>query len=121
MKTLDRIAILWGAILVIIFMVLTYFGLQWKAKTSGYYDLETKIVDATKSYYEKDHSYPEEGKSVYINLTDLKDDNIISDLTYNNDQCDGFVIVKNEKIIKYTGYIKCNNYTTKDYDKLSNK
>lgn len=121
MKELNRIAIIWGFLLVIIFILLTYFGLQWKAKTSGYTDLEVKIVDATKSYYEKEHSYPTDGESVYVSLSDLKNDNIISELTYNEDTCDGFVIVKNEKVITYTGYIKCNNYTSKDYDKLAKK
>ena len=120
MKTLNRIAILWGILLIIVFGVLTFFGLQWKAKTSGYFALETKIVDATKSYYTKDHSYPEEGNSVYITLDNLKEDNIIDDLSYNDDECDGFVIVKHDKVITYTGYIKCHNYKSKDYDKLAN-
>ena len=121
MKTLNRIAIIWGVLLVLIFILLTSFGLQWKVKTKGYLELETNIVDATKSYYEKDHSYPGEGESAYISLNDLKEDNIIDSLTYNDDECDGFVIVKHENVITYTGYIKCNNYTSKDYAKLINK
>ena len=119
MKTLNKIAVLWGIILVGIFAVLTYFGLQWKTKTGGYFDLENKLVNATKSYYEQGHAYPTGNNVVTITFNELKTANIITDLSYNNDTCDGYVTVKNNGVIAYTGYIKCSNYTTKNYQEIN--
>ena len=117
MKELKRISIIWGLLLFLIFAALTFFALQWKAKTGPFFDLEKTMVSKTKSYYESQHSYPQKGQSVNITFEELKNANMLEELKVNAETCEGYVKVENNGVIEYTAYIKCNSYTTKDYDK----
>ena len=120
MKELKRISIIWGLLLLVIFSLLTFFALKWKVKNEPYFELEKTLVSKTKSYYEMEHSYPIKGNSVIISLDDLKNSDMIEELRVDDDVCDGYVIVENTGVIEYHAYIKCNNYTSKDYDKNIN-
>ena len=121
MKDLKKISIIWGLLLFLIFSFLTFFALKWKAKTTPYFKLEEELVSKTKSYYEMNHSYPAEGNYVIIPYQELKENNMIGELKTNDDECDGYVRVEKNGVIEYKAYIKCNHYTTKDYDKYINK
>lgn len=117
MKELKRISIIWGLLLFVIFAALTFFALKWKAKNDPYFELEKTLVSKTKSYYEMEHSYPTKGNKVIVTFDDLKNSDMIEELKVNEDTCDGYVVVENTGVIEYKAFIKCNNYTTKDYDK----
>lgn len=121
MKELRRISIIWGLLLLSIFLLLTFFALKWKFKNEPYFKLEELLVEKTKSYFEMNHTYPSKDNHVIIPISELKEYNMIDEAKVNDDNCDGYVRVYNEGVIKYTGYIKCNNYTSKDYDKYINK
>lgn len=116
MKELKRISIIWGLLLFVIFAALTFFALQWKAKTTPFFELEKELVAKTKSYYESEHSYPAKGQKTKITYEELKNANMIEELKANNENCDGYVIVENSGVVEYKAYIKCDSYTTKDYD-----
>lgn len=117
MKELRIISIIWGLLLFVIFAALTFFALKWKAKTSPYFDLEKTMVSKTKSYYEMEHAYPSKGQSVIITFEDLNNANMMEELKVNDDNCEGFIKVENAGVIEYKAFIKCEGYTTKDYDK----
>src|SRR5574344_394012 len=108
MQDLKKMSIIWGIILVAIFALLTVLGLKWKEKTSGYFALEDKLVSATKNYYESKYAYPSMNNSVKIKYAELKEADMIDNLTYNDDECDGYVVIKNSGAIEYHAYIKCN-------------
>ncbi len=120
MKELKRISIIWGLLLFAIFSLLTFFALKWKTKTNGYFELENKLVSNTKSYFESKYSYPNQGEKKIITFNELKENNIIDEIKYNDDNCDGYTLVTYDKVIDFKGFIKCNNYTTKDYEKYIN-
>lgn len=111
---------MWGLLLLVIFVALTFFALKWKAKNTPYFDLEKTMVSKTKSYYEMEHSYPTKGNSTKITFENLKKANMMEELKVGDDNCEGYVIVENTGVIEYHAYIKCNHYTTKDYDKHVN-
>lgn len=117
MKQLKIIAIAWGLLLLVIFSVLTYFALQWKNKTYPYLAFEDELVSKTKSYFESAHQYPNKGDKVVIKFDELKENSVVNTFSVNDDECDGYVVVKNKGVIEYKAYIKCNNYTTKDFEK----
>lgn len=121
MKELRRISIIWGVLLLAIFVTLTFFALKWKSQNEPYFNLEKLIVSKTKSYYEMNHTYPNKGEYVIITFDELKANEILDELKVNDENCDGYVKVENKNVIEYTGYIKCSNYTSKDYEKYSNK
>ena len=120
MKELKKISIIWGLLLFIIFAALTFFALKWKAKTAPFFDLEKTLVSKTKSYYESEHAYPAKGQSVNISFEELKNANMLEELKVNDETCEGYVKVENSGVVEYTAYIKCQSYTTKDYDKYKN-
>ncbi len=120
MKQLRIISIVWGLSIFVIFTVLTIFAFRWKDKTYPYIQLEDSLVNATKKYYEQKYSYPMKGESTYIDYTELKDNNMIESLNKDDDECTGYVKVTMNNVVEYKAYIKCNNYTTKDYDKYIN-
>ena len=116
MDELKKISIIWGLILLIIFSVLTFFGIKWKNKMKPYFDLESTLVEKTKSYYEQGHTYPTGDEIVKVTYAELKENNVYSDLKINDSECDGYVTVKSNGAIEYKGYIKCPDYTTKGYE-----
>ena len=115
MSKIKKISIVWGILMVLIFGLLTFLGLKWKEKNQPYFDLEESMITKTQQYFEQYYSYPEGSKQVKITLDELKSYNIIQELSTNDEQCTGYVIVKNEGVMKYNAYIKCQNYQTKGY------
>lgn len=114
-KKMHRISVIWGVVMLLIFTLLTFIALNWKKNNNGYKDLENLLVDKVISYYESKYSYPTGMEVVTISLAELKENNVINELNYNGDVCDGYVNVSFDGVINYRGYIKCNNYMTKGY------
>lgn len=114
-KKMHRISVIWGIVMLLIFTLLTIIALNWKKNNNGYKDLENLLVDKVISYYESKYSYPTGMEVVTISLAELKENNVINELNYNGDVCDGYVNVSFDGVINYRGYIKCNNYMTKGY------
>ena len=117
MKQLKTISIVWGLIILVLFSTLTFFAMKWKHDVYPYLELEDKLVSTTKKYYESKYSYPSKGESTYIVLDELKQNNLIEELKKDDEVCDGYIKVSMNNTIEYKAYIKCNNYTTTDYDK----
>ena len=120
MKQLKTISIVWGICIFALFALLTFFAIQWKNNIQPYNKLEESLVTATKKYYEQKYSYPAKGQSTYIDYKELKDNNMIDSLKKDDDECNGYVRVTMNSVVEYEAYIKCNKYTTKDYDKYIN-
>ena len=119
MKDLRKISIVWGLVLFAIFAVLTFFALKWKSKNTPYFSLEDKMVKILQSNYEGTYGYyPTVGQSKNVTLNELRSLQNSDELTIKNEECDGYVRVYNNKVIEYKAYIKCKNYTTKDYEKF---
>ena len=116
MKQLKRISIIWGLLVFMIFSVLTFFALQWKSTKQPYFNLENNLVEATKKYYEAEHSYPNQGEKIKITFEELKEKNLLTELKINEEECNGYTLVENNGVIEYKGYIKCSDYTTKNYE-----
>ena len=109
---MKKTSIIWGLLLLLIFGMLTAFGILWKKKNMEYVDAEKKISDLVKSY--KDASTVATGET--IPLKELQDLDLIDELKVNDETCDGYVRIENKKgVYEYKGYISCANYSTKGY------
>ncbi len=118
LKTMRVIGFIWGGILVIIIFALTIFGFKYNEKINKYEELETKLETAVKQYVDQKFLYPELNNSIKIKFQEIKDEKILEELKTDNDECDGYVVVKNNKdVFEYHTYIRCNDYKTKNYDK----
>lgn len=116
MKEMRRISIIWGALLILIVALLTTFGIIFNKKNKVYIDMEKDLVSATKKYVEKSFAYPKDNKELRVNYADLKDSGLIDKLKINKTECDGYTIVKKNKLVyEYKGYVKCPEYKTKNY------
>lgn len=116
LKQMRRLSIVWGAIMVAIITLLTIFGILFNKKNKVYKDMEETLVNASKKYVEKSFAYPKDDKELRITYETLRDDGLVEPLKINKKECDGYVIIKkNELVYEYKGYVKCDEYKTKNY------
>lgn len=84
-----------------------------------YFDLEVKMVNATKKYITRTYSDIKEDIEIPVKLKTLVDSEYLAPIKdlYTNLECNGYVIFirKNNKI-EYHPYLKCDNYKTNGYD-----
>lgn len=89
-------------------------------RTKPYRKLENEIVEAMKKYYGQDTNLkklPQNEQKVKITIEELKDFGLDINTKINNDSCAGYGIVTGLSIsYKYKSYIRCNDYTTKNYE-----
>lgn len=89
-------------------------------RTKPYRRLETEVVDAMKKYYGQDTNLkklPQNEQKVKITIDELKDFGIDINTKVNDDNCTGYGLVTGLSIShKYESFIKCNDYTTKNYE-----
>lgn len=116
MKEMKKLSIVWGIILVLIFGMLTTFGILYTKKVKPYKDMERKLVDQTKKYVEIEFSYPQNGEEIKVTLEQLQGKTLIDELKHDDKVCKGYATIKKNGIAyEYKGYVKCNDYTTKGY------
>ena len=116
MNKIKRMYIIWGMLVIGIFIILTIF--MYKNKTSAYKELEKQLAEASKKYVEVKFSYPNSGESVKVTIEQLKAMNLIEELKINDETCNGYAIISRPStVFEYKGYVTCQNYTTKGYEK----
>lgn len=115
---MKKLTIVWGMVIVILFVVLTFFGFLYKNKSNVYKELENKLVEAEKKYADAHFAYPEKGKVLKTEATTLIEESFLDNLEVENEECTGYATVTHNKTVyEYKGYVKCDNYTTKGYEK----
>lgn len=117
LKMMKRLAIVWGIFLVLIFTCLTIFGFMYKSKSKVYKELENDFNEKTKQYVDQQFLYPDEGKTLKVTSDELIENEIISELKVNDDECIGYTLVTYDSVYEYKSYIKCDHYTTRGYEK----
>ena len=116
---MNKLSIIWIALIILLLSFLGIIGINVAIKTKPYKALEDDIVESMKMYYGQDTNLkklPTKGKIHKVTLKELKDFGLTINNTINEDFCDGYGIVTGETVShNYKAYIKCNNYTTKNY------
>lgn len=116
MKKIQVYTVIWGMVIVSVFVLLTAFGLGYKKKVRVYKALENKIVEAEKKYVDAKFLYPAEKETLKTKAAVLIDNGYMEKLTINDEECDGYAIVTHDSVVyEYKGFIKCKNYKTKGY------
>ena len=89
-------------------------------RTKPYRKLEDSIVEVMKKYYGQDTNLtklPKNNERVRISIKELKDFGLEINNKVENDTCEGYGVVTGLNVShKYKAYIKCNKYTTKNYE-----
>lgn len=116
---MNKLTIISGILIIITIGFLTFVGIKSSNKTKEYKNLENNIVTAMKTYYGQDSNLkklPANNKTHKVTITELKEFGIEINNVINEDTCEGYGIVTGESLShSYKAYIKCNNYTTKNY------
>lgn len=119
MKKNNVLFIVWGVIVIILIGLLTTMGFMIKNKNEKYENIEKVLKEKVISYTESNDLYPEIEEELKVTSTEMISKGLlkIDDLKVGKDTCYGYVTIKYDKNYTYNSYIKCQNYTTKDYDK----
>lgn len=96
--------------------LLTCFGVVLSKKNKPYKEKEEELAELSKMYLESSTWYPKQGKSIKIEIDELKDNKLVSEVIVEEDKCDGYIKVTNNGIIEYKTYLKCQNYETQGYE-----
>ena len=90
-------------------------------RTKPYRELEDNIVLAMKKYYGQDINLtklPKNNEKVKITIKELNDFGLDIKTEIREDKCDGYGIVTGLSLShNYEVFIKCDKYTTKNYEK----
>lgn len=117
MKKFRKFTIIWGIILVAIFVLFTMYSFKLDKKIKKYHDLEEYFATSVAEYNNTNKDYPQTIEVINFSLSDAIEKGVVSELKIDNDICDGYVKIANDEIVTYTPYISCKNYTTKGYAK----
>ena len=114
-KKMRMISFVWGFVLVSLVLGLTIIGLIYKKESKEYKDFESLLVDKANVYITERNL---EFDSIKITGEELIDAGLLDTLKVKDNECDAFVIVKNDSSkYLYKSYIKCDKYKTKGYQK----
>ncbi len=117
MNKMKKLSVVWGLIVISLFALLMTFGIMYKSKTKVYKELENKLVEAEKKYADAHFAYPETG-IVKTDANTLIEEGFLDNLKINDKECTGYATVGHDSVaFEYKGYVKCDNYTTKGYEK----
>ena len=117
MRKTNILFILWGVIVVGIFICLTILGFMLKKMDRDYKGLEDKIKESVIRYAEDKSISLENLNEIKVTKQELIDNNLLDELTIKDDICDGYVIIKFQEGYTYEPFIKCRKYTTEGYYK----
>ena len=110
---------LWFILVVIILGLLTTLGFMNKKLNQEYQNLETNLINSAQNYTLANNYYPEDNLEIIITKEELIKSGYLKELQVKKDVCNGYVVVTKSDIYNYKAYIKCQKYTTQDYQ--SNK
>lgn len=108
--------------LVIATIFLNQIGLfddvKYDTGNSNYSDVESDLVDAAKKYINQNYEFDMLENTTLVKYSTLKNQNFLGDLKdYTGNNCSGYVeVIKDEGMLLFYPYIKCNKYVTNKYD-----
>ena len=118
---MKKITIVWVICIIVLTILLTSIGIYVSNKTKPYKALEADIVEAKKVYYGQDSNLkklPDRDRVRKTSLKELEDFGLKIDTKINNDNCEGYGVVRGQSVsYTYKAFIKCKNYETDEYEK----
>lgn len=102
--------------MVAIVVLLFCFGVVLSRKNKPYKEKENELIEITKMYVESSTWYPTQGERIKITIEELIEKEMIKEVKVEEDSCVGYIEVKNNGIIEYKTYLKCQNYETHGYE-----
>lgn len=114
MKKTKILFVIWAILVVIIIGLLTTMGFILNSKYEKYHEFEQKMIESA-TLYAQDHAFFEEDPEFVVTSDQLIELNYLDELSTDDDVCEGYVIIHNDAVYEYEPFIRCNEYTTKNY------
>lgn len=114
---MKKMIIIWIIMASVLVGTLTYIGLKFEEKVKDYQILESDIEESAQIYMQVNELELKYKENVKIKTSKLLEEGILKNMTVGDDECSGYVVITKElKGFSYNAYIKCENYTTLDYE-----
>ena len=92
MKKFRKFTILWGIILVLIFVLFTMYSFKLDKKIKEYRSLEEYFANAVAEYNNKNKDYPKTIEVINFSLSEAIEKGVVSQLKIDNDICNRIFI-----------------------------
>lgn len=113
---MKKMIIAWCIIAVCLFGTIYFIGIRVNKEYKPYRDYEADLVESATIYLELTNTKLKNNEKKTIKIDEMLKSNTLSTNKANNEECDGYVVVKNVgSEYQYDAYIKCPHYTTVDY------
>lgn len=103
----------WIFLATILFGTLLYIGVTFNKSIEEYKIIESDLKEAAQAYIKLKSINLAANKEVKITEDDLSKEYLLPNMTVEEDECHGYIIVeKNISEVKYSPIIECKNYKT---------
>lgn len=108
--------ITWIILAFCLFGTILFIGVRVNKEYKPYRDYESDLKESATIYLNLTDTKIKVGDKITIKMEEMLKTDVLSTNKVNDDECDGYVIVKNTGgEYQYNAYIKCQDYTTVDY------
>lgn len=114
---MKKLTVMWVIIMTLMFTLVYSIGLSYSKTFKPYRTLEADYVEAAQIYLDMFEIKLNSYQTMEITSDELMSNNILTESSVDGDECTGYVVIK-KKLVEneYKAYIKCQNYTTNDYE-----
>lgn len=113
---MKKMIIPWCIIALCLFGSIYFIGIRVNKEYKPYRDYEADLIESATVYLNLTDTKLKSGEKKTIKIEEMLKTNVLSTNKVENDECDGYVSVKNMgSEYQYNAYIKCKDYTTVDY------
>ena len=114
---MKKMIIIWVVIAVMLVGTLTFIGLQFQESVKFYRAYENDIVESAQIYMQVKDIDLDVKETKRIDINELITEKYLETNQVEEDTCAGYIIVeKTYTGYEYFPYIKCEDYTTTDYE-----
>lgn len=113
---MKKMIIAWILIAACLFGTIYFIGIRVNKEYKEYRDYEADIIESATVFLNINDNKLKDVEKRNINIEELLKSNTLSTNKVNDDECTGYVTVKNNGgEYDYKAYIKCKNYISVDY------
>lgn len=113
---MKKMIVLWSIVAACLFFSIYFIGIRVNKEYKPYRDYESDLIESATIYLNLTETKLKSGEKKNIKIEELLKSGSLSTKNVNDDECEGYVTVKNvNSEYQYAAYIKCKNYTSVDY------
>ena len=114
---MKKMMAVWIFLALCLFGSIFFIGFSLNKEYKPYRELEADMKESASIYIIMEKIKIKQGEKLRITSSDLLESEALDSMNVKDDECTGYVIVKKSTSDnEYEAYIKCENYTSVDYE-----